>query len=221
MKRISYIRSKYHSHSEFLKEIVEGPWSDKLVKLVNDSLAELDRERTKHEAKLDENTKVFWDIYTPDAEPVVKKLWEWEEMSLPRLESEIIRLLTLEWVEKHAKTDRQNDNGLHLPKDLDTERARQYFPEAIRRKYMERTADGKYHWIGTGDRGPKSQLAYFLGQVYNYIDSVSGNAGESFPEKSLDELFREKDLYKSLRQAYTAGRKQRWRTLIDEMFEQG
>jgi hypothetical protein len=108
-----------------------------------------------------------------------------------------------------------------LPKELDTDNARKYFPKAIERQYMQVTADGKYHWTGTGDRGENAQLAYFLGRVYNYKHTVNGNAGENFPEESLNELFGVKRLYSSLTQVYNAQKRQRWRAKIDALFVQG
>lgn len=71
----------------------------------------------------------------------------------------------------------------------------------------------------TGDKPNTSELAYFLGQVYNYkYDIKRGNVGEIFPEDSLNEIFGVKRLYSSLTQVYSAKRKQRWRSLIDDIF---
>lgn len=58
-----------------------------------------------------------------------------------------------------------------------------------------------------------------LGQVYNYkYDIKRGNVGEIFSEDSLNEIFGVKRLYSSLTQVYSAKRKQRWRSLIDDIF---
>ena len=84
---------------------------------------------------------------------------------------------------------------------------------------MEAVDDGKYHWIGTNDKGNNSELAYFLGKVYNYVYTITGNAGENFPEESLNALFGVKRLYSSLTQVYNAQKPQRWRSQIDEMFK--
>ena len=110
-----------------------------------------------------------------------------------------------------------NKNG--LPKELDTPRARTYFAKAVRLGYMELTGDGKYRWIGTGKKPCTAELAYFLGKVYNYKYTITGNAGENFPEESLNELFGVKRLYSSLTQVYNAQKPQRWRSQIDEMFK--
>ncbi len=109
--------------------------------------------------------------------------------------------------------------GIKLPKDLDTPRAREAFAKAMEKQYLEPLDDGKYRWIGTDDNGTKAELAYFLGRVYNYKHTFNGNAGENFPEESLNELFGEKRLYTSLTQVYNAQKPQRWRSLIDALFE--
>lgn len=113
----------------------------------------------------------------------------------------------------------EGDNRMPLPKELDTPRARRYFAEAVRLGYMELTEDGRYRWIGTGRKPCTAELAYFLGRVYNYKYTITGNAGENFPEESLNELFGVKRLYSSLTQVYNAQKPQRWRSQIDEMFK--
>lgn len=110
-------------------------------------------------------------------------------------------------------------NGILLPKELDTPRAREAFAKAIEKKYMEATDGGKYRWKGTSGKANTSELAYFLGLVYNYKYTLYGNAGEKFPEDSLNELFDVTRLYSSLTQVYNAKKKQRWRSLIDHLFE--
>lgn len=106
-----------------------------------------------------------------------------------------------------------------LPKELDTPRARKFFAEAVRLGYMEPAEDGRYRWIGTGKKPCTAELAYFLGRVYNYKYTITGNAGENFPEESLNNLFGVSRLYSSLTQVYNAQKPQRWRRLIDEICE--
>lgn len=106
-----------------------------------------------------------------------------------------------------------------LPKELDTPRARRYFAEAVRLGYMEPAEDGRYRWLGTGRKPCTAELAYFLGRVYNYKYTITGNAGENFPEESLNKLFGVSRLYSSLTQVYNAQKPQRWRSQIDEMFK--
>lgn len=106
-----------------------------------------------------------------------------------------------------------------LPKELNTPRARTYFAKAVQMGYMQLTEDGKYRWIGTGKKPSTAELAYFLGKVYNYKHTISGNAGENFPEESLNRLFGVRRLYSSLTQVYNAQKPQRWRSMIDAMFQ--
>ena len=111
-------------------------------------------------------------------------------------------------------------DGIHLPKELDSPNARKYFQKAIDRQYMHAVADGTYRWIGTDNKGTKAELAYFLGRAYNYKNDIDGNAGENFPEESLNRLFGVTRLYSSLAQVYEAKKRQRWRSLIDAIFEE-
>ena len=111
-----------------------------------------------------------------------------------------------------------NDNDNSLPKELDTARARKYFHKAIERGYM-REENGRFRWIGTDNRGNRSELAYFLGKVFGYVHTSTGNAGENFPEESLGKLFGVTRLYSLLTQVYNAQKPQRWRAMIDELFE--
>ena len=119
--------------------------------------------------------------------------------------------------------DNVNDNKAGgnngLPKELDTPRARTYFAKAIDQQYMELTEDGRFRWIGTVKKPCRAELAYFLGKVYNYKYTITGNAGENFPEESLNRLFGATRLYSSLTQVYNAQKPQRWRSQIDEMFK--
>ena len=123
------------------------------------------------------------------------------------------------WFDICLTNEFDGSNNLQLPKELDTKKARQYFAKAIQKKYMEKVGNYKYHWIGTNDKENRSELAYFCGKVYGYIHTISGNAGEDFPEESLNKLFGVKRLYSSLTQVYNAKKTQRWRTQIDAIFE--
>lgn len=120
-------------------------------------------------------------------------------------------------LEKYGKT--VSDKDIKLPKELDTDEARKYFAKAMEKQYLEAVDGGKYRWIGTDNKGKTAELAYFLGRVYNYANTETGNDGENFPEESLNELFGAKRLYSSLTQVYNAQKPQRWRSQIDEMFD--
>ena len=122
---------------------------------------------------------------------------------------------------KYGGEKPEKEDTIKLPKGLDTEKAKKYFAKAIEEGYMEATEDGKYHWIGTGKKPITSELAYFLGKVYNYKhDTIKGNIGEPFPEEDLNALFSVKRLYSSLTQVYSAKIRQRWRSRIDDLFEE-
>lgn len=117
-----------------------------------------------------------------------------------------------------SSRDTEPDREGGLPKELDTARARKYFHKAIERGYM-REENGRFRWIGTDNRGNRSELAYFLGKVYGYVHTSTGNAGENFPEEGLGKLFGVTRLYSLLTQVYNAQKPQRWRAMIDELFE--
>lgn len=123
------------------------------------------------------------------------------------------------WFDVFLDEEPEEGDDLHLPKELNTPQARKYFRKAIELQYMKAVDDGKYRWIGTDNKGKTAELAYFLGKVYNYKYTYTGNAGEDFPEDSLNKLFGTSRLYSSLTQVYNAQKPQRWRSLIDAMFE--
>lgn len=123
------------------------------------------------------------------------------------------------WFDQFIDEDSQEGDELVLPKELDTRKARQYFAKAIKKNYMVKVDNGKFRWVGTNDKGNRSELAYFCGRIYGYEYSVSGNVGMNFPEDSLNNLFGVTRLYSSLTQVYNAQKPQKWRSLIDELFE--
>ena len=123
------------------------------------------------------------------------------------------------WFDSFLDENSEERNDVKLPKDIDTEKAREAFSKAIKKGYMERMTDGRYRWIGTNDKGNRSELAYFCGKIYGYVHTISGNAGEDFPEESLNNLFGVTRLYSSLTQVYNAQKRQRWRSMIDAIFE--
>ena len=125
------------------------------------------------------------------------------------------------WFDAFIDEESEEPNSIKLPKELDTPKARKYFAKAIELKLIT-TDNGKYSWIGIGDRSKFSQLAYFLGKVFNYKHNFNGNVGEKFPEGALNELFGLKPrtrLYSLLTQVYNAKTHQRWRSQIDAIFE--
>ena len=220
---MSYNRNDYSSASEWLATLMQDDaWLNQLQGL---QVATPDKRKENHELALKRLREGivydFWHFYNHQVEKVIEELWESGETTLPKLKTLAIWMFTLEWLEQHEQKNGQDGKGILLPKGLDTPRAREAFAKAMERKYMEAAADGKYRWIGTDGKTNTSELAYFLGRVYNYVNTIRGNAGEAFPEESLNTLFGVKRLYSSLTQVYNAKRKQRWRALIDDIFEQG
>ena len=116
------------------------------------------------------------------------------------------------------ESDTQSETRLPLPKSLNTQRAKTYFQKAIDNGLLK-LEKGKSSWIQIGNRGGKSQLAYFCGKVYGYKHSINGNVGTSFPEEDLNALFGIKRMQSLLQQVYKATNKQSWRQKIDELFE--
>lgn len=121
--------------------------------------------------------------------------------------------------EQHEQQQTTDDETpLPIPIALNTKRAQCYFHKAIEKGYMK-VENGFFSWIGVGLKGKKSQLAYFCGLVFEYKNSINGNVGREFPENELNVLFGEKRLYSLLVQVYNAQKPQKWRGLIDELFE--
>lgn len=164
------------------------------------------------------DTFEYWELYDHRTDPVVKEMWK-SGLTLSNLKIRTIGMLTMEWLEQHVEMCKPNSKNINLPKELDTEKARVAFAKAIEKQYMETADGGKYRWIGAGGKGVKSQLAYFLGKIYNYKKTSSGNVGNNFPEESLNKMFGTNRLYTLLSQVYDAQKPQLWRSLIDDLFE--
>ena len=122
--------------------------------------------------------------------------------------------------------DQQQTEGkgkqLPIPKAINTIRAQKYFQKAIEKGYIK-VENGLFKWVGVKQRRNgtpnMSELAYFLGKVYEYKYSNNGNIGKSFPDKELEKLFNITKLYNRLNQVYQAINVQSWRQPIDDMFQ--
>ena len=111
--------------------------------------------------------------------------------------------------------------GITLPMELDTDRARAAFAEAIARGWMVEASNG-YEWRGVDGRGgwgKWAQLAYFCGRVYGYKHGTNGNEGEHIHYQALEKLFSAKEMHKAMRQAFDRKRRQPWRRIIDAIIE--
>lgn len=216
---MSIYREGYASASEWLEAFKQDDmWQRQLRNL--ETTDDINRWRKDAMSFIGNGTTAkLWKIYKPDVESVVNQIWT-IPMTLPMLKVQTVGMLSIVWLEQHKQVNEPNGNGIQLPKDLDTPKARKYFALAIEKQYM--TIDnGKYRWIGTCKITNNSELSYFLGKIYNYVHTDNGNAGMSFPQESLNNLFGVKRLYQSLTQVYNAKKKQPWRSRIDAMFEQG
>ena len=220
---ISNNRADYGSADEWLSALKQDElWLSQLQQLQNSKPSDASKLRDIAYEKMGKGeTYGFWDSYNHQVEPVVREVWDIAELSLPKLKIQTIGMLSMEWLEQQDEKRGLGSNCIQLPQGLDTPRARDAFAKAMEKQYMETTDNGKYRWKGTGDKPNTSELAYFLGRVYNYKHSLYGNVGEKFPEDSLNELFGVTRLYSSLTQVYSAKREQPWRSLIDDLFEKG
>ena len=216
-------RRDYGSSSDWLSALRQDEaWQSQLQRLQTSAAGDVNMHREDAVRRIGRGeTFEFWEIHRHQVERVVSEVWDMAELSLPKLKIQTIGMLSMEWLEQQDEKRGLGSNCIQLPQGLDTPRAREAFAKAMEKQYMETTDNGKYRWKGTGDKPNTSELAYFLGCVYNYKHSLSGNAGAKFPEDSLNELFGVTRLYSSLTQVYNAKREQPWRSLIDDLFEKG
>lgn len=105
-----------------------------------------------------------------------------------------------------------SEDGVTLPKELNTERARKYFAKAINAGYMRREGNG-YKWLFGNDRGRKVSLGYFILKVY------SPNNKGNIPEKAVNQLFGIDRIGSAISQIQCAKKPQKWREDIDILFE--
>lgn len=94
-----------------------------------------------------------------------------------------------------------------LPDELNTERAKKYFPRAVEAGYMELTETG-YKWDLT-QRGNKVKLGYFLQKVY------CPNNTEEIPETVINDYFSTTRIGSSISQIIVVNKPQKWRAKID------
>ena len=216
-------RRDYGSSSDWLSALRQDEaWQSQLQRLQTSAAGDVNMHREDAVRRIGRGeTFEFWEIHRHQVERVVSEVWDMAELSLPKLKIQTIGMLSMEWLEQQDEKRGLGSNCIQLPQGLDTPRARDAFAKAMEKQYMETTDNGKYRWKGTGDKPNTSELAYFLGCVYNYKHSLYGNAGAKFPEDSLNELFGVTRLYSSLTQVYSAKREQPWRSLIDDLFEKG
>lgn len=153
------------------------------------------------------------DLSTENETTYVEYLKEKQEVK--RLKEDVWNLYS---EEGEYTSEIQSGSGLPLPDSLNTNRAQTYFQKAIDHGLLK-IENGKFSWNTIGGKGKNVQIAYFCGKVFEYIHSINGNAGTSFPEEKLNKLFGIRRMQSSLQQAYNAMKIQPWRRRIDELFE--
>lgn len=99
------------------------------------------------------------------------------------------------------------DEALDFCRDERRERAKVYFKKAMQKEWMKAT--------GTGLKWNKSkvELAYFCGRVFCPENT------EKFPGTALDKLFGANRLQSALTQICSEKKPQKWRSIIDSIFE--
>ena len=106
-----------------------------------------------------------------------------------------------------GKTQQNNDNK---QPQQETEREKKYFAKAIEAGLMEKDGDS-YRWLH--NNGLKASLGYFLNRVFN----PKGTA--QIPCKRLGVLFGVTRLDTVIYQALNPNKPQKWRTEIDNLFD--
>lgn len=99
-------RGDYASASEWLSALrKDGLWLSQLQQL-QDPAADADALRAAAMRKIGQGeTFEFWDSYQHQVEPAVMEVWEIRELTLPKLKIQAIGMLSIEWLEQHAKTN--------------------------------------------------------------------------------------------------------------------
>lgn len=102
---ISYNRSDYDSASQWLEALrKDNAWLSQLQQLQNAAPEELCKHLQIANKRIEEGASGdFWYFYKHQVEKVVEELWETGELTLPKLKTQAIWMLTLEWLEGERK----------------------------------------------------------------------------------------------------------------------
>ena len=97
-------RGDYASASEWLSVLRKDElWLSQLQQL-QDPAADAGALRAAAMRKIGQGeTFEFWDSYQHQVDPVVMEVWEIRELTLPKLKIQTIGMLSMEWLEQHAK----------------------------------------------------------------------------------------------------------------------
>ena len=96
---ISYVRSDYDSASQWLEALrQDDAWLSQLQQLQNAAPDELSKHHQMASNRIEEGAaRDFWYFYKHDVGKVVDELWAANELTLPKLKTQAIWMLTVEW----------------------------------------------------------------------------------------------------------------------------
>ena len=102
---ISYNRGDYDSASQWLGALrQDDAWLSQLQQLQDAAPEELSKHHQIASKRIEEGASGdFWYFYKHQVEKVVEELWETGELTLPKLKTQAIWMLTEEWLEKEQK----------------------------------------------------------------------------------------------------------------------
>ena len=102
---ISYNRGDFDSASQWLEALRhDDAWLSQLQQLQEAAPEELSKHHQIANRRIEEGASGdFWYFYKHQVEKVVEELWETSELTLPKLKTQAIWMLTIEWLEKEQK----------------------------------------------------------------------------------------------------------------------
>lgn len=102
---MSYNRSNYDSPSQWLETLRhDEAWLSQLQQLQDSTPGGLFKCHEIASKRIEEGAAYdFWFFHKHRVEKVVEELWEAGELSLPRLKTQTVWMLTMEWLERERK----------------------------------------------------------------------------------------------------------------------
>ena len=102
---ISYTRSDYDSASQWLEALrQDDAWLSQLQQLQEAAPEELSKHHQIANKRIEEGVSGdFWYFYMHQVEKVVEELWETGELTMAKLKTQAIWMLTVEWLEREQK----------------------------------------------------------------------------------------------------------------------
>ena len=111
---MSYNRCDYSSASQWLEALrQDDAWLSQLQQLKSATPEELSKHHQIANKRIEEGASCdFWYFYNHQVEKVIEELWGTGELTLPKLKTQAIWMLTVEWLEKEQK--RVIDNRMEI-----------------------------------------------------------------------------------------------------------